>query len=68
MAKLSRPLEPTPSIFEGAAGEGAGLAVAYLRLSHRTLTSVGDSRGRPILPEFCLTEDAHTNREPFTFH
>jgi hypothetical protein len=25
-------------------------------------------RGGPILPDFCLSEDAHTNREPFTFH
>jgi hypothetical protein len=48
--------------------KGAGLDAAPLQLSQQTLTPVGDSRDRPILPDLGLSEDAHTNRGPFTFH
>jgi hypothetical protein len=47
--------------------KGAGLNAASRQSSHRTLSSVGDSRGWPTLPAFSLSEGAHTNREAITF-
>jgi hypothetical protein len=37
--------------------KGAGLDVSPLQPSHRTLTSLGNSRGRPILPDFVHPKD-----------